>query len=467
MLALNLVFARRVSVRWIVVCCFFSVLASSISRAQSDNARITGTLAYRERIALPSDAVIDIQLQDISLADTSAQVISEAMFSTEGKQVPFPFVLTYDPAKIVASHRYSVRATIRSSDGMLMFATTQAYPVITNGAPTKVTLLLHTVGHGAAPKVPKKKPAQIPPSTENAAPEPPTPIQVQQTEAAAAEKAVAPPQPTETAVPGKSPSPPAEPVAPTAETNPAVVPPPSPSQTAIPSQADADGYPPRAESVESASNLASTKSQESLPTKEATAEAAKSGAPKEKAPAEAAASAEPAMGAPAQPPAAPHEPAAAEPALPDAPSAATQPETSRAGPEAPIPSEATREVPATSKPLPLLADTQWRLLQLQGKAIVLQPTDRPMTLAFSPEGTRIAGSAGCNRYLGTYTENRGHLQLDPGGMTLMACADPAMQRERNFIAMLRSVDSFRITGSVLSLTSKGRMVAKFQNQLSQ
>ena len=90
-----------------------------------------------------------------------------------------------------------------------------------------------------------------------------------------------------------------------------------------------------------------------------------------------------------------------------------------------------------------------------------------MTLAFSPEGTRIAGSAGCNRYLGTFTETHGRLQLDPGGMTLMACSDGAMQRERSFVGMLRAVDGFRINGSVLSLTSKGRVIAKFQNQLNQ
>lgn len=92
---------------------------------------ITGTLAYRERIALPDDAVVTITLQDISLADAPAKVIAKHRFETAGSQVPFEFDLAYDPAKIEARHRYSVSARIEVN-GKLKFITDTSYPVVTD-----------------------------------------------------------------------------------------------------------------------------------------------------------------------------------------------------------------------------------------------------------------------------------------------------------------------------------------------
>ncbi|MFM2590404.1 YbaY family lipoprotein [Vibrio sp. TBV020] len=96
---------------------------------------ITGTLAYRERIALPEDAIVTITLQDISLADAPAKVIAKHRFETAGSQVPFEFELAYDPAKIEARHRYSVSARIEVN-GKLKFITDTSYPVVTDAAQT-------------------------------------------------------------------------------------------------------------------------------------------------------------------------------------------------------------------------------------------------------------------------------------------------------------------------------------------
>ena len=128
---------------------FYAASSPPLSLTRKATPNSPASVTYRERIALPSDAVIDVQLIDTSVADVAAQTVAEVLINAEGRQVPVPFTLTYDPAKIVPANRYSVRATIRSGDGMLMFSTTQAYPVLTHGAPSKVNLLLHTVGHGA------------------------------------------------------------------------------------------------------------------------------------------------------------------------------------------------------------------------------------------------------------------------------------------------------------------------------
>ncbi|MEZ9742077.1 YbaY family lipoprotein [Vibrio splendidus] len=92
---------------------------------------ISGTVSYRERIALPENAVVTVTLEDISLADAPSTVIATQEFITDGKQVPFAFELSYDNNKIKANHRYNMRATIHV-DGKLRFTTDTINSVITD-----------------------------------------------------------------------------------------------------------------------------------------------------------------------------------------------------------------------------------------------------------------------------------------------------------------------------------------------
>lgn len=111
---------------------------------------VTGTVAYRERIALPPNAFIDIKLQDVSQQDAPAKTVAESIFAAEGKQVPIPFQISYNPADINMAHTYLVRATI-NVDGKLMFTSTTAYPVLTQGAPSQVTMMLQQPPAASAP----------------------------------------------------------------------------------------------------------------------------------------------------------------------------------------------------------------------------------------------------------------------------------------------------------------------------
>jgi putative lipoprotein len=81
----------------------------------------------------------------VSRQDVAAPVIAETTVLPEGRQVPIPFELRYDPGKIDAKRTYALRATIRSA-GRMMFTTTTAYRVITQGNPTQVNLMLERVG---------------------------------------------------------------------------------------------------------------------------------------------------------------------------------------------------------------------------------------------------------------------------------------------------------------------------------
>jgi putative lipoprotein len=116
---------------------------------EAATARVTGSVTYLQRVALPPTAVVKVQLVDVSRADAPAAVLGEQTFSPGGKQVPFAFEIPYDPAKIEANHSYAVQARIEE-DGRLRFINDQRYAVITRGAPRHVDLVLKQVD--GAPK---------------------------------------------------------------------------------------------------------------------------------------------------------------------------------------------------------------------------------------------------------------------------------------------------------------------------
>jgi len=122
------------------------VILAGLSFAQQNATQpmITGTVAYRERMALPADAAIDVRLEDVSRQDAPAKVVAENVFAAAGQQVPIAFQLAYNPADINPAHTYSIRASI-NVNGQMMFTSTTAAPVLTGGAPSQVSLMLQQV----------------------------------------------------------------------------------------------------------------------------------------------------------------------------------------------------------------------------------------------------------------------------------------------------------------------------------
>ncbi|REM35684.1 hypothetical protein DSI31_07360, partial [Mycobacterium tuberculosis] len=55
--------------------------------------RVSGTVTYRERIALDPAAEIVVQLLDVSLMDAPSKVLAEQRIKANGKQVPFAYEL--------------------------------------------------------------------------------------------------------------------------------------------------------------------------------------------------------------------------------------------------------------------------------------------------------------------------------------------------------------------------------------
>lgn len=128
---------------------------------------VTGTVAYRERIALSPDAVVEIRLSDVSRADAPAVIIGEQTIVSPG-QVPVSFEIEYDAALIDSRFTYAVQAWIMEGDRMV-FINDTSYQVVTRDNPTHVDMVLVKV---AAPP-----PAETPESEKPSMVEAPAPIE--------------------------------------------------------------------------------------------------------------------------------------------------------------------------------------------------------------------------------------------------------------------------------------------------
>jgi uncharacterized lipoprotein YbaY len=113
-----------------------ATMAVYTAKPATPAAAVTGTVTYLQRIALASGSVVTVRLQDVSRADAPAVVLGEQVITTTGQQVPIPFSIAYDPATIVPTNTYSVAARITGPDGTLLFTSTTANLVITQGRPT-------------------------------------------------------------------------------------------------------------------------------------------------------------------------------------------------------------------------------------------------------------------------------------------------------------------------------------------
>lgn len=115
--------------------------ASEIPSGREPNAVVSGTVTYRERIALTPGARLVVELRDVSLQDTAAPLIARQTIENPG-QVPIDFRIEYSRDDINSRNTYAILARIIESDGRLAFTNDTAYEVITRGYPNSVDMLL-------------------------------------------------------------------------------------------------------------------------------------------------------------------------------------------------------------------------------------------------------------------------------------------------------------------------------------
>lgn len=99
----------------------------------SPRATLTGTVTYLPRIALTPEALVQVELRDVSSQDTEAPLIAKQVIQRPG-QVPIAFALEYDPSSILSDHLYAVSARI-SDRGQLQFLTETPIPVLGSAEP--------------------------------------------------------------------------------------------------------------------------------------------------------------------------------------------------------------------------------------------------------------------------------------------------------------------------------------------
>ena len=115
--------------------------------AFAEEVEIAGEVSYRERIALPPNAVLSVQLADVSLADAPAAVVAKQTIDPAG-QVPIKFSLKFDSAVIRPKVNYAVQARI-TVDNKLWFINDERHSV-DPAKPVPVQLMLRKVAQDAA-----------------------------------------------------------------------------------------------------------------------------------------------------------------------------------------------------------------------------------------------------------------------------------------------------------------------------
>lgn len=123
------------------------VLCAVFTPAQAETRTIDVTVAYRERIALPPDAELDVQLLDVSRADVAAKRISSQRVRMD--VVPMAVALPYDTQIIDPQARYAVVAAIWSDDERI-FRTTRRYDPFAGPEGVAVEMLLTAVNDDAS-----------------------------------------------------------------------------------------------------------------------------------------------------------------------------------------------------------------------------------------------------------------------------------------------------------------------------
>lgn len=108
-------------------------------------------------------------------------------------------------------------------------------------------------------------------------------------------------------------------------------------------------------------------------------------------------------------------------------------------------------------PRALLEGPEWTVKALAGEPL---PGAVKVTINFL-ENDRVAGSSGCNRFMGGYQLSGEGLSFSPIATTRMACPEaPKMQIEQRFLGLLRAVIRFEITpsGELLLITAEDERI---------
>lgn len=125
--------------------------------AAADTIEIAGEVLYRERIALPEDASLQVQLIQIATSKDTSPVIGEKVVEPAG-QVPIAFSINVDRKDIVPEMTYGVIASINVGDSV-WFSSKAPHIVDLTETVSPLTLMLARGDQGTQSNNGEAKPA--------------------------------------------------------------------------------------------------------------------------------------------------------------------------------------------------------------------------------------------------------------------------------------------------------------------
>ena len=140
---------RSIAITTTAVAASATALAALALPLPAQAGSLSGTAAYRERIALPPDAVFEAVLIDAAIADAPARELGRVLLHPAG-QPPFRFTIPYRDGDVTPAGRYAVRATVRQGE-RLLFTTDTFTPVLRGGPNQPLSLKLVAAGTGRPP----------------------------------------------------------------------------------------------------------------------------------------------------------------------------------------------------------------------------------------------------------------------------------------------------------------------------
>ncbi|MBD2072150.1 YbaY family lipoprotein [Leptolyngbya sp. FACHB-671] len=105
---------------------------------------MSGTLISAPSVALPEGAIAYITLLDVSPREDVESSIIARQTITDPDQLPIAFEVLYSLNRIRSDHLYAIQAQV-TTEGRVVLRNCSAYPVITQGNPSVIEVLVDLV----------------------------------------------------------------------------------------------------------------------------------------------------------------------------------------------------------------------------------------------------------------------------------------------------------------------------------
>jgi putative lipoprotein len=113
-----------------------------------DTLTLKGSVLYRERMALPADAVVIVSLLDVSRQDAAAVTLASQRIEAAGRNVPIPFELTVQRTKVERVKHMALQARIMVGNRLMYINPERVVPDPTHPN-VPVEIVVRRVGDGA------------------------------------------------------------------------------------------------------------------------------------------------------------------------------------------------------------------------------------------------------------------------------------------------------------------------------